>query len=116
MNIRRGASSLGCLFSMFIFAVILYYGVNIGGVYWHFYQFQDDMKQDARFGTNMSTDKIRQHLRASADSLGLPDDAHDITIVRNVKGISIEAEYYETIEIPGKKKDVLFHPHAEATF
>jgi hypothetical protein len=101
---------------MFVMAVVLYYGVNVGEVYWRYYQFQDDMKQEARFAINIPNDKILVHLRARADTLGLPDDAHDITIRRNTKGISIEAEYYETIEIPMKKRDVLFHPHAEATF
>ncbi len=113
---RRGASSLGCLFTMLIVAVGVYYGVNVGEVYWRYYQFQDDMRQEARFATNVPNDKILARLRARADTLGLPDDAHDIAVKRNAKGISIEAEYYERIEIPMKARDVLFHPHAEAAF
>jgi hypothetical protein len=101
---------------MLIVAVGIYYGVNIGEVYWRYYQFQDDMKQEARFATNIPNDKILAYLRARADTLGLPDDARDILVRRNAKGISIEAEYYETVEIPMRKRDVLFHPHAEATF
>lgn len=113
---RRGASSLGCLFTLLIAAAVVYFGINIGEVYWRFYQFQDDMKQEVRFAVNNPTDKILQRLRASADSLGLPDDAHAIVIRRNAKAISIEAEYYERIELPMYARDVLFHPHAEGTF
>ena len=42
---RRGASSLGCLVKLALFAVAVYYGVHIGGVYFRFYQLQDDMEQ-----------------------------------------------------------------------
>lgn len=113
---RRGASSLGCLFTLFVAAVVIYYGVNVGEIYWRFYEFQDDMKQQARFASNTPTPKILTHLRARADTLGLPEDAHDITIQRNDKQIVIEAQYYERIELPFRVRDVLFHPHAEATF
>ena len=100
---------------MLVVAVALYYGVNVGGVYWRYFQFRDAMKQEIRFSGNLTNAQMLQHLRAQADSLGLPDDAHDITILRTKNAISIEAEYYETIELPMKKKDVLFHPHAEST-
>lgn len=113
VSTRRGASSLGCLFSLFIVVAVIYFGVNIGEVYWRFYQFQDDMKQDVRFASSSSNEKIRAHLKARADTLDLPDDAHDIDIRRTPKGISIEAEYYERIELPMYARDVLFHPHAE---
>jgi hypothetical protein len=112
---RRGASSLGCLFTLFVVAVVVYYGINIGEVYWRFYEFQDDMKQDVRFANNMSTAKILQHLRARADSLGLPEDAQDITIKRTLKEISIDAEYTEYIELPFKVKERVFRPHAEGS-
>jgi hypothetical protein len=112
---RRGASSLGCLFTLFIVAVVVYYGINVGEVYWRFYEFQDDMKQEVRFANNTTTAKILSKLRARADSLGLPEEAKDITILRNQKEISIEAEYSELIELPFRVKEVHFRPHAEGT-
>ncbi len=113
MNARRGASSLGCLFWLMIVVAVIYFGINVGEIYWRYYEYQDDMKQEVRFAANSTNDKILSRLRARADSLGLPDDARNIALRRTQKMISIEAEYYERIELPGYARDVLFHPHAE---
>jgi hypothetical protein len=99
-----------------IVAAIAYFGINIGEVYLRFYEYQDDMKQEVRFATANTNDKILERLRARADSLGLPEDARAIAIRRSAKAISIEAEYYERLEFPMYSRDVLFHPHAEGTF
>jgi hypothetical protein len=113
---RRGASTLGCLFTLLIVATIAYFGINIGEVYLRFYEYQDDMKQEVRFAAANTNDKILIRLRARADSLGLPEDARAIAIRRGSKTISIEAEYYERLEFPMYSRDVLFHPHAEGPF
>lgn len=113
---RRGASTLGCLFTLLVFAAILYFGVNIGQVYWRYYEYVDDMKQEARFAPANTNDKILTRLRARADSLGLPEDAKGIAIRRDAHNIAIEAEYYERLEFPMYSKDILFHPHAEGSF
>ena len=47
---RRGASSLGCLFTLLIVTAAVYFGVNVAEVYWRFYEYQDDMRSFARFG------------------------------------------------------------------
>jgi hypothetical protein len=112
---RRGASSLGCLFSLLIFATAVYFAVNIGEVYWRFYEFQDDMQQEVRFASSTTNERILLRLKARADSLDLPDDAHDITIKRSDKAITIEAEYYDRIQLPLYVREVLFRPHAEGT-
>jgi hypothetical protein len=113
---RRGASTLGCLFTLLIVAAIAYFGINIGEVYWRYFEYRDDMKQEARFAAANTNDKILEHLKASADSLGLPEDARAIAIRRGPHNIVIEAEYYERLEFPMYSKDVLFHPYAESTF
>jgi hypothetical protein len=112
---RRGASALGCLFSLFIVVAIAYFGVNVGRVYWRFYEYQDDMRQEARFASQRTNDQILAHLKASADSLGLPEAATQISIRRNDRAISIESSYYENIELPMYVREVHFHPHAEGT-
>lgn len=113
MTQRRGASSLGCLFTLMIVVAVCYFGINIGQVYWHYYEFRDDMRQEARFADHLTNDSILVHLRADADSLGLPDEASDIGIRRSKTLIIIESEYDETIELPGQKRDVHFHPYVE---
>jgi hypothetical protein len=113
---RRGAGSIGCLFSLLVVAVIVYFGVNIGEVYWRFYEFQDDMKQEVRFASHSESKTILMRLRARADSLDLPEDARAITIKRSATEISVEAEYTEKIELPMYAREVVFKPHAEAKF
>jgi hypothetical protein len=112
---RRGASTLGCVFTLLIIAVVVYFGINIGGTYWRYYEFQDDMKQEIRFASHNADPSIIKTLRAEADSLGLPDDASDITLRRTQNAISIDAEYDDHIELPGYSRLVHFHPHAAGT-
>ena len=113
MRRRGGSSSLGCLFTLLIVVAAVYFGVNVGQIYFRFYEFQDDMKQGIRFAGSLTNQRILNRLKAQADSLGLPDDAQNITIKRDVDSISVWTEYYERIELPFYKRDKLFHPHAE---
>ena len=112
---RRGASSLGCLFSLLVVVAIVYFGINIGRVYWRFYEYQDDIRQEVRFaGAGQRTnDQILTHLRASADSLGLPEAARNVSIRRTAKSISIESDYYESVEFPMYVREIHFNPRAE---
>jgi hypothetical protein len=110
---RRGASSLGCLFTLLLVTAAVYFGINVAEVYWRFYEYQDDMRALARFAANAPSDTIVARLRASADSLGLPRDAARIVVRRNDSGIVLESDYYERVELPGYVRDIHFHPRAE---
>jgi hypothetical protein len=110
---RRGASSLGCLFYLLIAVAVIYFGVNVGRVYWRFYQYQDDIRQEVRFAHQRTNDQILSHLRASADSLGLPEAAGKISIRRTQNTISIESDYYEIVEFPMYVRELHFNPKAE---
>ncbi len=99
--------------TLVVVVAICYFGIGVAQKYWHFYQFQDDMRQEVRFASHRTNDAILVHLRASADSLGLPDDARQIAIRRSERAISIESDYDERITLPGYARDVHFHPHAE---
>lgn len=113
---RRGGSSLGCLFSLLVLAAIGYFGVNIGEVYFRFYQFQDAMRQEVRFAAHNNDAVIVRHLRDQADSLGLPEGAQNVSVQRDGHHIQIEAEYYEHIELPLTVREVDLNPHAEGIF
>jgi len=110
---RRGASTIGCLFSLLIAVAVVYFAVNVGRVYWRFYQYQDDMRQEVRFASQRTNEQIMTHLRASADSLGLPEAAGKITIRRSEKFISIESDYYDLVELPMYVREMHFNPRAE---
>jgi hypothetical protein len=100
---------------MLVAAVVVYFAVNVGEVYWRFYQFRDDMRQEVRFASKNTDAQIVTSLRADADSLGLPDDASDISVQRGAGDISIDAEYDERVELPMYARLVHFHPHAEGS-
>ena len=110
---RTGSSTLGCLFILLLLSAAGYFAVNVGEVYFRFYQFQDDMRQIVAFAPHTSNEAVIAKLRASADSLNLPPEAGQISIRRNETMLGIEADYDEHIELPMYARDVHFHPHAE---
>lgn len=113
---RTGKSALGCLFTLLVLAVILYFGVNVGETYFRFYQFQDAMKQEVRFAAHNSDATILRRLRAQADSLGLPEAAGVVSLQRDGRYIELESDYYEHIELPLTVREVHFNPRAQGIF
>jgi hypothetical protein len=110
---RRGVSTLGCLFSALIAAVVLYYAVGIGRVYWKYYKFTDEIATSARFASRSTDEEIRRHLAGIARDLDLPPEAQRIVIRRIPPTVSIRAQYAVTIELPFHNRIVVLKPHAE---
>lgn len=113
---RRGRSTLGCLLSLLVVVAIGYFAVTVGLSYLHFFEYQDAMRQEARFAVRRTDDQIRRRLAAKADSLGLPEAAGKITIRRINRQVFIESDYYDSIEFPGFVREVHFNPHAQGVF
>jgi hypothetical protein len=113
---RRGSSSLGCLFGLLLISAAGYFAVNIGEVYFRFYQYKDAMRQEIRFASHNSDAVILRRLRAQADSLGLPEAAGEVTLQRDGRHIEMESEYYVHIELPMMVREIRFNPHAEGIF
>jgi hypothetical protein len=109
---RSGRSSLGCLFLLLLVAIAMYFGVNIGEAYWRFYEFQDAMRQEVRFARQIPDDRMKLHLSALADSLGLPEDATDITVERTSTNITVSAEYTERFQLALFGREIRFAPRA----
>ncbi|TFG46897.1 MAG: hypothetical protein E4H41_00765 [Gemmatimonadales bacterium] len=111
---RRGSSSTGCLLTMLIFSAVLYYGINIGEVYWRFYQYQDEMRSQARLAPSLADGVIRRRLLLTVDRLGLPAEAQRIQIKRTSRPrqITIEAEYEEAVRLPLFNHTFHFRPRA----
>lgn len=113
---RHGRTTLGCLVMLLLGAAGIYFGVNIGEVYFRFYQYQDEMRQEVRFAAHNGDDVILRHLRARVDSLGLPEAAAEVTIQRDGRHIEMESEYYEHVELPLYVREVHLNPHAGGIF
>ncbi len=111
---RRGAGTLGCLFSLLVFAAMLYYGYHIGEVYWKFYQLQDAMKSQARLAPSLADDVIRRRLNESADEI-FPERQFKFKISRGgrPRKIVIESEYADSVDLPLFKHVFELKPRAE---
>lgn len=101
---------MGCLFSLLVAVAIAYFGMNVGEVYLRYYRFRDAMSQEVRFARQLSDDQIRSHLRAVADSLGLPEEAGAVRVRRSANRITVSSEYFETVELPLFVRNVRFAP------
>lgn len=110
----RGAGGLGCIITLVLFAAALYYGVNIGQVYFRYYQLRDGMRTQARLAPSLQDDVIQRRLTAQADSL-LPGRRPQFKITRggSPKKIVIETIYSEKVELPLFKHTFVMHPRAE---
>jgi hypothetical protein len=113
-----GRSTLGCLVALLIVTAVLYFGVNIGSVYWKFYRYQDAMQQEAQFAQMRTDQVIARRLTSVAESFGLPDAAHQVRIRRDgaTRRIYITADYSERVELPGFARTFHLTPHAEGTY
>jgi hypothetical protein len=111
---RRGSSGLGCLFSLLLFSVALYYGVNIGKVYLRYYQLIDGMRSQARLAPSLQDDVIHRRLDLQADSL-LPESRPRFKITRggHPNRIVIETQYTDRVDLPFFKHTFLMRPRAE---
>jgi len=118
VSARPGRASLGCLFSLLLLTVALYFGVNLGEVYWRFYRYQDAMNQEVQFAHLRTDSAIAHRLASVAESLDVPDAAREVTIRRDdrARRISIAAEYSERVELPGLVRMFKFAPRAEGTY
>ena len=111
----RGASSTGCLVSLLIFVAVLYYGVNIGEVYFRYYRLLDEMQSQSRIGAALDDGTIRRRIQAAVQEIGLPDSAGALIVIRRTampREISIETHYGETVHLPLFTHTFNFSPRA----
>jgi hypothetical protein len=113
---RRGASSKGCLLSLLIFVAALYYGVNIGEVYFRYYRLLDEMQTQARLAPGIDDGTIRRRIQSAIEEIGLPDSAggRQLIVRRSAspREIVIESRYSETVSLPFFNHSFSLHPRA----
>lgn len=105
---RRGSASMGCLTWLLGFVILLYVGVHVGGPYYRYYRFRDEVNQQARFGAFRADSLIRNDIIAAADSFDLPDAASRLRIVRGDRNIRISGSYVDQWTLLSYTRPVLF--------
>lgn len=113
---RRGAGKLGCLFMLLLIAAGVYFALPIGEAWFKYYRYEDKMKQAVRFARLHQDRDIAATLRAYADSIGLPEEAHDVTVEREAGRITVSSAYTEEFVLPGYVRVQHFTPRAEGTY
>jgi hypothetical protein len=113
---QRGKVSAGCLFTLLIVAVVIYYGSGAGSAYFRYWRMLDEMKQQARLGPSLDDPVIRRRLQSKAEELDLPSSATNIRIRRlaRPREIVITTAWKETIDLPFYEWVVTFRPEARA--
>lgn len=113
---RRGASSAGCLLSLLIFVAALYYGVNIGEVFFRYYRLLDEMQTQSRLAPGIDDGTIRRRIQAAVEEIGVPDSAggRQLLVRRTAspREIVIETRYSESVSLPFFNHNFNFHPRA----
>src|SRR5207245_7165640 len=79
---RGGASSTGCLVSLLFLVGALYYGVNIGELFFRYYRLLDEMQTQAQLAPSLDDGTIRRRIQAAAPDIGLPAGAPQIRTAR----------------------------------
>lgn len=109
----RGASTTGCLLSLLVLVAVLYYGVNIGELYFRYYRLVDEMGSQARVAAALDNGTIERRIGAAIQDIGLPDDAASnlqITRSSSPREITIESQYSESVHLPLFDHTFQFHP------
>lgn len=110
----RGASTIGCLFTLLILVAILYYGVDIGRIYWNYYRLEDEMETSARFASTQRDDEIIKHLIGVSEDLGLPAESRRFIIQRSQHPplVTIKTTYRVELELPFQRRTLVMRPEA----
>jgi len=105
---------MGCLVTLLLFVAALYYGVNIGELFFHYYRLLDEMQTQAQLAPSLDDATIRRRIQAAAQDIGLPAEAQQIKIARRAspREFVIETEYSETVTLPLFTHTFTFHPKA----
>lgn len=112
---RRGASTMGCLVSLLVLVAVLYYGVNIGEVYFRYYRLVDEMKSQARLAAALDNGTIQRRIGSAIQEIGLPEEASsNLQITRSAtpRQITIESDYRESVHLPLFNHTFRLHPKA----
>ncbi|HYT63422.1 MAG TPA: hypothetical protein VEL50_05945, partial [Gemmatimonadales bacterium] len=100
-------------FTLLIFVAALYYGVNIGEVYFRYYRLLDEMQTEAHLSAGLDDGTIRRRIQAAVEEIGLPDAAGQQLVIRRTaspREIVIETRYSETLRLPLFNHTFSCHP------
>jgi hypothetical protein len=113
---RAGKVRWGCLFSLALLGVVIYYGIPASRSFIQYYRMKDEMQAQANFAVNIGDDAILRRLRAKADELTLPREAREIVIRRRSRPreVVITTSWPDTLRLPFYRVPITFRPEVRA--
>jgi hypothetical protein len=109
---RRGATTFGCLLTTLLMVAIGYFGHRIGQVYWTAKEYEGVIKASVMAAETLTDKQIYDRIVAKADSLGLPEEAKEISLERVGRHITVSADYMVMVELPLHNRSLHFSPSA----
>lgn len=115
---QRGASSLGCLFSLPLFIGALYFGLPIGHAYWEYTQLHDEMRSVVQFAQTTDDEQMRQQILLRVQRLDLPPAASRIRITRVAanRRVTIQTAWSRVVALPFTQRELRFNPRVEGVY
>ncbi|MGI8549148.1 MAG: hypothetical protein ACR2M1_17805 [Gemmatimonadaceae bacterium] len=104
---------MGCLSWLLVLAIAGYIGAHVGQPYFRYYHYRDAISQRIRFAAVRNDADLHKDIFASADSLGLPQDAYNLNMVRDSSAVSVSAAYNDTWSLFNYMRTVPFTIRAE---
>ena len=99
---QRGKSRVGCIVTLLLLALGLYYGIPAGSVYVRYWRLNQEIKTQARVAPSIDNATIIRRIRRTVEELGLTEEAKQVSVRRTLRPreIVIKTGYEETIELP----------------
>src|SRR6185503_13821610 len=98
---------------MLFLVAIGYFGSKVGKVYWDAKEYENVIKASVRLADTQTDKQLYDRIIAKADSLGLPEEAKEITVERKGRHLEISADYMVMVELPLHNRSFHFSPYAE---
>ena len=101
--------------SLLLFVGILYYGVNIGELFFRYYRLVDEMQTQGRLAAAIDDGTIYRRVQAAILEIGVPAAAGtNLTVQRTAspRQIRIETHYTESVSLPLFHHTFKFNPKA----
>jgi hypothetical protein len=98
---RTGKVKITSLLLLVVLAAAIYYGIEVGGVYWRKYRLDDTLARDLSFAGQIADQTIHQRVLEHIGEMNLPIRARDVRFARtnSPRALRVSVSYTETVNL-----------------
>jgi hypothetical protein len=106
-NNRSGKVKLAALMWVIVLAIVSYYGIQIGGVYWRKYKLEETVDRELSFAGQRADETIQKRLADYIGGMHLPPEASRFRFARvnGPRALLFSVSYVETVNLIFTKKE-----------